>query len=87
MHPRYKRWTKRGAQMLLHERCALLNGELNKYSGWSPSDSSPIQPWRMTTQVLSSPVLIENNSGLQKRRHNEINSFHCQISVPPLMQG
>ena len=30
------RWTKRGAQMLLHARCALLNGDLSKYSGWPP---------------------------------------------------
>jgi hypothetical protein len=30
----HMRWTK---------RCALLNGELNKYSGWSPSESSPMQ--------------------------------------------
>jgi len=32
------RWTKSGAQMLLHARCALINGELDKYTGWSPSD-------------------------------------------------
>ena len=36
-------WTKRGAQMLLHARCALLNGELSKYSGWSPLESSPVE--------------------------------------------
>src|SRR5260370_37397313 len=30
-------WTQRGAQMLLHRRCALLNGELGKYTSWSPS--------------------------------------------------
>jgi hypothetical protein len=30
------RWTRRGAQMLLHARCALLNGELGKYTLWSP---------------------------------------------------
>ncbi|MBV8329960.1 MAG: hypothetical protein JOZ61_05780 [Verrucomicrobia bacterium] len=28
----HMRWTKRGAQMLLHARCALLNGELGKYT-------------------------------------------------------
>src|SRR5271165_5621386 len=39
----HMRWTKRGAQMLLHVCCALLNGELSKYSGWSPLESSPIQ--------------------------------------------
>jgi hypothetical protein len=39
----HMRWTKRGAQILLHARCALLNGELSKYSGWSPSESSPVQ--------------------------------------------
>jgi hypothetical protein len=35
--------TKRGAQMLLHARCALLNGELSKHSGWWPLESSPVQ--------------------------------------------
>jgi hypothetical protein len=39
----HMRWTKRGAQMLLHARCALLNGELSKYSGWSPLESSPVE--------------------------------------------
>ena len=39
----HMRWTKSGAQMLLHARCALLNGELGKYTGWSPSESSPVQ--------------------------------------------
>jgi hypothetical protein len=39
----HMRWTRRGAQMLLHARCALLNGELGKYTRWSPSESSPIQ--------------------------------------------
>src|SRR4029077_3729428 len=33
-------WTKSGAQMLLHARCALINGELGKYTQWSPTDSS-----------------------------------------------
>ena len=28
------------AQMLLDARCALINGELGKYTGWSPTDSS-----------------------------------------------
>jgi hypothetical protein len=36
----HMRWTRRGAQMLLHARCALINGELGKYTGWSPTDSS-----------------------------------------------
>src|ERR1700676_1469323 len=36
----HMRWTKSGAQMLLHARCALINGELGKYTGWSPTDSS-----------------------------------------------
>jgi hypothetical protein len=36
----HMRWTKSGALMLLHERCALINGELGKYSGRSPSESS-----------------------------------------------
>jgi hypothetical protein len=35
----HMRWTKSGAQMLLHARCALINGELGKYTGWSPTDS------------------------------------------------
>jgi hypothetical protein len=39
----HMRWTKRGAQMLLHTHCALLNGELSKYSGWSPLESSRVQ--------------------------------------------
>jgi hypothetical protein len=29
-------WTKQGAQMLLDARCALVNGQLNKHSAWSP---------------------------------------------------
>jgi len=36
----HMRWTKSGAQMLLHARCALINGELGKYTQWSPTDSS-----------------------------------------------
>jgi hypothetical protein len=36
----HMRWTKSGTQMLLHARCALINGELGKHTGWSPSDSS-----------------------------------------------
>jgi hypothetical protein len=39
----HMRWTRRGAQMLLHARCALINGELGKYTGWSPSESSPVR--------------------------------------------
>jgi hypothetical protein len=31
------RCTRRGAQMLLHARCVLLNRGLGKYSRWSPS--------------------------------------------------
>jgi hypothetical protein len=38
----HMRWTRRGTQMLLPARCALLNGELGKYTGWSPSDSSQV---------------------------------------------
>lgn len=33
----HMRWTQRGTQMLLHARCALLNGELGKYTGWLSS--------------------------------------------------
>jgi hypothetical protein len=40
----HMRWTVRGAQMLLHTRCALLNGELGKYTNWSPSKSLPGLP-------------------------------------------
>jgi hypothetical protein len=36
----HMRWTRRVAQMLLHARCALINGELGKYTRWSPSESS-----------------------------------------------
>ena len=36
----HMRWTKNGAQMLLHARCALINGELGKYTGWLAPDSS-----------------------------------------------
>ncbi len=36
----HMRWTERGAQMLLHARCALLNGDLGKYTGWSRSTTS-----------------------------------------------
>jgi hypothetical protein len=35
----HMRWTARGAQMLLHTRFALLNGELGKYAKCSPSKS------------------------------------------------
>ena len=38
----HMRWTRRGAQMLLHARCALINGELGKYTRWSPSESSQV---------------------------------------------
>jgi hypothetical protein len=34
----HMRWTRRGAQMLLHARCALLNGELGKYTGGRPQN-------------------------------------------------
>jgi hypothetical protein len=37
---RHMRWTQRGAQMLLHVRCALLNGELGKHTGWFPLERS-----------------------------------------------
>jgi Tn3 transposase DDE domain len=30
--------------MLLHARCALLNGELGKYTRWSPSELSQVLP-------------------------------------------
>jgi hypothetical protein len=38
----HMRWTRRGAQMFLHARCALLNGELGKHTRWSPSESSQV---------------------------------------------
>src|ERR1700736_6918995 len=34
----HMRWTKSGAQMLRHARCALINHELGKYTGWSSTD-------------------------------------------------
>jgi hypothetical protein len=34
------RWTERGAQMLLHVRCSLLNGDLARYTGWPGSIGS-----------------------------------------------
>jgi len=37
----HMRWTQRGAQMLLHARCALFNGELGRYTGW-PSSGPPV---------------------------------------------
>jgi hypothetical protein len=39
----HMRRTQRGAQMLLHARCALLNGNLGKYTGWSPSVTSHVE--------------------------------------------
>jgi hypothetical protein len=36
------RWIRRGAQMSLHARCALINGELDKYTLWSPSESPQV---------------------------------------------
>jgi hypothetical protein len=37
------RWTKSwGVQMLLHAHRALINGELGKYTRWSPSESSQV---------------------------------------------
>jgi hypothetical protein len=38
----HMRWTRHGAQMLLHARCSLLNGELGKYTRWSTSESSQV---------------------------------------------
>jgi hypothetical protein len=39
----HMRWTQRGAQMLLHARCALFNGNLGKYTGWLPSVTSHVE--------------------------------------------
>jgi len=37
----HMRWTQRGAQMLLHARCALFNGELGRYTGrWSKTSTA-----------------------------------------------
>jgi hypothetical protein len=36
----HMRWTKTGAQMLLHARCALINGELGKIYRVVATDSS-----------------------------------------------
>jgi hypothetical protein len=38
----HMRWTRPGAKMLLHARCALLNGELGNYTRWSASESSQV---------------------------------------------
>ena len=38
----HMRWTRRGAQMLLHARRALINGELGKYTRWAPSEPSQV---------------------------------------------
>jgi hypothetical protein len=52
------RWTKRGAQMLLQARCALINVELGEYTGRSPYDSSLEHAVaERPPQVLSSPDL------------------------------
>jgi hypothetical protein len=53
----HMRWTRCGAQMLLHVRCALINGELGKYTRWSPSESSQVLAvGSMNLQVLSGPI-------------------------------
>jgi hypothetical protein len=55
----HMRWTKTGAQMLFHARCALINGELGKYTGWSPTDSSleqAVAAW--TPRFFPVPILI-----------------------------
>jgi hypothetical protein len=50
-------WNKSGAQKLLHARCALINGELGKYAGWSPTDSSLEQAVAgRSPQILISPT-------------------------------
>ena len=49
---------RRGAQMVLHARCALINGELGKYTGWSPSDSSLEQAVRGMKTPRFFPVPI-----------------------------
>jgi hypothetical protein len=38
----HMRWTRHGAQMLLNAPCALLNGELGKYTRWLPSESTQV---------------------------------------------
>ena len=54
----HMRWTRRGAQMLLHARCALLNGELGKYTMVGLRIIARAVGGCMTPQVLSSPDLI-----------------------------
>jgi hypothetical protein len=39
----HMRWTRRGAQILLHARLRAINGKLGKYTTGGPSESSPIQ--------------------------------------------
>jgi hypothetical protein len=36
----HMRWSQRGAQILLHARCALLKGELGKHTGSLPTETS-----------------------------------------------
>jgi hypothetical protein len=61
------RWTRRGAQMLLHARCALLNGELGKYTRWSASESSH-RFLKVDSEVFRSRTPGEPFDGAQRNR-------------------
>jgi hypothetical protein len=52
------RWTRRGAQMLLHARCALLNGEPGKYTMVALRIIAGTGGGGMNPQVLSGPGLM-----------------------------
>lgn len=39
----HMRWTQCGAQALLHVRCALLNGNLGKRTGWLQSQAPAVE--------------------------------------------
>ena len=54
----HMRWTRFGAQMLLHARCALINGELGKYTGLGAQRFiAGAGRAGMNPQILSSPDL------------------------------
>ena len=56
------RWTRRGAEMLLHARCALLNGELGNTPMVALRIIAGAGGGCMNPQVLSSPQLSTKNT-------------------------
>jgi TnpA family transposase len=57
----HMRWTRRGAQMLLHARCALINERTGQTPGGRPQNHRWSRPWRHEPQFLSSPELSAVN--------------------------